>query len=106
MNVRHNPIGNIDSVSTTGVATQVKGWAFDWDTTSPITVKVTVNGIPQADQTADKSRPDVSSITEYQDYGPNHGFDFAAVALSGQQICVTAVNVGAGTNTDLGCRTA
>ena len=80
-----------------------RGWAFDWDTAGPITVRVAVDGVPQPDQTAEQYRSDVDAVYEYEDYGGNHGFDFIVVAAPGQNVCVTAVNVGPGVETGLGC---
>lgn len=83
-----------------GVA--VKGWAIDPDTSAPVTVRVSIDGAVQS-LTANTPRPDVESV--FPGYGPNHGFEATLSAQPGtRSVCVTFVNVGAGSNKDAGCR--
>jgi phage tail protein X len=68
-------------------------------------VRVVANGSVVASATASLPRSDVGAAHPVA--GPNHGFDVTAVVPGGRtEVCVVAVNVGAGTaNTTLGCRT-
>lgn len=101
--VATNPVGNVDSViRTTATTVQVQGWAFDPDTNAPISVAVTANGYPAATATANSNRPDVAAA--YPLYGPAHGFAISVpITAAETQLCVTARNVGAGSDSSLGC---
>ena len=99
------PIGSLDGVVWTGSALAVAGWAIDPDTTSPITMSVTIDGTTAMTATAAAARADVGRY--YPSYGPNHGYSLTLPAAPGpHQVCVTANNIGAGTTSpQLGCRT-
>ena len=111
----HSPSGYVDGVTLTGVSAtngsytvRVQGWASDWDTTAPIKVvflAVHKDGTSRwYDGTfdANKPRPDVAAA---YGRGANYGFDqtlgFAWESVT--TICVSALNVGPGDNTFLGC---
>jgi hypothetical protein len=98
-----DPFGNgFDKVTGVTGGVEVKGWAIDPDTTAPIKVRVTVDGVAK-DVTADVARADIGSA--YPAYGPNHGFLTTVSATPGtHQVCVTALNVGAGANTSFDCQ--
>ena len=99
------PIGSVDGVGWTGSALGVAGWTIDPDTAAPINVAVSVDGRPAATATASAVRTDVARY--YPGYGPNHGYSLTVPAAPGlHQVCVTAINMGAGTiSPQLGCRT-
>lgn len=99
-----SPIGNLEVLEGLPGELRVAGWAIDPQTADPIQVHVYVGdtGIPLV---ADKDRPDVGSA--YPSAGSRHGFD-ARIAVSAPgptNACVYAINVGAGANKLLGCRT-
>lgn len=97
------PFGNIESIAAVPFGASIRGWAIDRDTTEPAAVKAYVNGTLARDGVANGSRPDVSDA--YPGYGPLHGFDVQVPLLGGtSQVCLTAVNVGVGNSTSLGCR--
>lgn len=98
-----NPIGHYDSATRTGNDVQLTGWALDPDSAGPVRVHVYVDGAPTLAATADTSRPDIGRI--YPAYGDAHGFDVQlTVAPGAHRVCIFAINIGAGTNTLLGCR--
>jgi hypothetical protein len=80
------------------------GWAADQDTpTSPIDVRISVDGAGRTFH-ANVTRPDIAST--HPSLGAIHGYDVTLPAThSRHTICVTAVNVGTGTDASLGCRT-
>ncbi|WP_205649300.1 hypothetical protein, partial [Schaalia canis] len=100
-----SPRGNFEEVISNS-ATQtltIKGWTFDQDTPTPISIHATINGTPHT-VTANTSRPDVQRA-----FALNRNTTGFALTLPAQPgthtICVTALNQGAGHNTPLGCRT-
>ncbi|QCQ15383.1 hypothetical protein [Microbacterium sp. RG1] len=98
-----NPIGGFEAVSVSGSSGTVAGWALDPDTVKPIAVHIYVNGAGKA-YTADKTRPDIAAV--YPSYGASHGFsEQVALTPGSNEVCVFAINNGAGANTSLGCKT-
>ena len=99
-----DPFGNgFDKITGVTGGVEVKGWAIDPDTAAPIKVRITVDGASATDVTADVARADLG--TAYPDYGPNHAFLTTVAAGAGtHQVCVTALNVGAGANKAFGCQ--
>jgi hypothetical protein len=97
------PVGALDAVvARTGDSVDVRGWTVDPDTTGPIDVHVYVNGQPRSSATADVQRPDVGEVLP--GWGGRHGFDTVVPVSQGvNQVCVYAINVGAGANPVLGC---
>ena len=80
----------------------MNGWLIDPDTTSPITVAVTVDGRFHL-ATAGNPRNDVASV--HPSYGPNHGYSVEVPVLNGRHsICVSALNVGGGEDRLIGCK--
>ncbi|MEJ5254339.1 MAG: glycoside hydrolase family 25 protein [Acidimicrobiales bacterium] len=104
--VAPNPVGSIDRVSSPASgALRVSGWAADPDTTDPIDVHLYVDGRWTSATRADLPRPDVQTVLAWS--GSSHGwaFEIGAVPGGGHEVCVYAINVGAGdTNPLLGCR--
>ena len=107
IDVTHRPFGSFDSVTAAGGALSLSGWAIDPDTASPIGVHVYVDGVPAAGLRAEASRPDVAGA--FPGYGDRHGFAAAlpgSYARGSHQVCVYAINSGAGNdNPLLSCRT-
>jgi hypothetical protein len=99
------PRGAVEVVAGTGGGVRVSGWAFDEDDpTQPVTVRVTVDGKTVGSVAAGTQRPDVD--TAYG-VGATHGFDGVVPAAEGvHSVCVTAVDIGSGGDTALGCRSA
>ncbi len=99
-----DPFGNgFDKLAGVTGGVEIKGWAIDPDTAAPIKVRITVDGASATDVTADVARADLG--TAYPDYGPNHAFATTIPAASGShQVCVTALNVSAGSSKSFGCQ--
>ena len=100
-----SPSGSLDAVTLVSGGVRIQGWTSDWNTTDPISVVVWLNGMLQNGVfVADKPRPDVDAAFGR---GSNYGFDERLNAPVGPvTVCVSAVNVGPGDNSLLGCRTA
>ncbi|SDD82207.1 hypothetical protein SAMN05216410_0222 [Sanguibacter gelidistatuariae] len=98
------PTGSFDSLVSTGPGTmQVRGWAFDRDTTDPISVHVYVDGKVAKGVTANTSRPDVARVHAVSE---THGFDTSLATIAGAHtVCVYAIDSSGGSNPNLGCRT-
>jgi hypothetical protein len=96
-----SPIGRVDAYTGESSRVSVHGWAFDPESTASITIRASVDGAIHT-LTANTSRPDVGRV---YGKGDNHGFSGAFPAGSGQHVvCVTAVNIGQGSSTVLGCQ--
>jgi GH25 family lysozyme M1 (1,4-beta-N-acetylmuramidase) len=100
-----DPFGNLDVVTIAPGSARVEGWAADVDTAGPTQVRVTVDGAPVATAAADRLRPDVGAA--FPTLGASHGYRAdVPLGFGTHEICVSAVNVGAGTvNSQIGCRT-
>ena len=78
------------------------GWTIDPDTAASTAVHVYVGSTGFATM-ANRERADVAAA--YPGYGSAHGFDYTAEAPPGpQQVCVYAINTGAGGHTLIACR--
>jgi SpoIID/LytB domain protein len=99
------PVGYVDSVAVDQQAVTVAGWTYDPNQpTTVLQTHVYVDGVGRAVWTAGKNRPDVGAA--FPDAGSAHGFSGMLTLEPGRRtICVYAINVGAGTNTTLHCRT-
>ena len=92
------PFGAVEGLT----ATSVRGWAADADTTSPISVRVTVDGTVVKTAVAALERPEMAS--RYPGVGTAHGYDIPLRVPAGtHQVCVVGVNVGAGSDASTGC---
>ena len=103
------PFGSLDGLSSQEPGEiRLQGWAADPDApTTPLQLQVSVRGSGQEFTTellADVSRPDVGRA--FPGYGEAHGFDATIVPgfVGPVEVCVTAVNLGSGSNASLGCR--
>jgi cell wall-associated NlpC family hydrolase len=100
-----DPIGYLDQAIPSGsTGISVQGWAADPDAlATPLTVRVTLDGASAGQVVTAVSRPDV---VQARLTGPTPGFALTVPATpGGHTVCVTAVNVLAGGDTPLGCRT-
>jgi hypothetical protein len=97
-----NPFGAFDSATAVGGGqVRVTGWAIDGETTAPIRVHVYSDGRGVASIAADRDRPDLAPLG----HGTAHGFDATVTVGAGaHDVCVYAIDVGAGSNVRLGCR--
>lgn len=99
-----SPTGVLESVTAASTSITVKGWARDPDSTSPIMVHVYVDGKPATALNANQPRPDVQASAPGQ-AGPAHGYTGTVSASAGRHtVCVFGINVGAGSNAQVGCR--
>lgn len=97
------PIGTVDVATLTSGGFRVAGWALDPDTGASIDVHLYVDGQIDRAVTASRSRPDVGAAFRT---GSAHGYDVTvATARRANSVCVYAINVPAGPNPLLGCRT-
>jgi hypothetical protein len=97
------PFGWVDEVRTAFGLVAVGGWAIDPDTADPVQVHVYIDSVGRI-LTADAERADVGAA--YPGYGSRHGFSATYPISPGtHQVCVYAINTGAGTNRLLACRT-
>lgn len=98
------PRGSLEVVAGTGGGVRVTGWAYDEDDpTQPVRVRATVDGVAAGATAAALDRPDVDRAAGV---GAAHGFDGVVPAAAGaRRVCVTAVNIGAGSDVTLGCAT-
>lgn len=82
----------------------ISGSALDFDTTSPIQVRLINDGVAGTVVTAQSTD---TSNTLYPGYGNNHGFAFSWQSTSKvkgpHQTCVVAINVAGGTDKNIGC---
>lgn len=96
------PFGALEAITVGAGSVTAIGWAIDPDTSAPIAVHVYVDATGTA-STANAGRPDVANA--YPNSGPNHGFAVTVPASAGSHnVCVYAINDGAGGNVLLGCR--
>lgn len=99
-----NPFGNVELIAAQPGSYRVVGWAIDPDSGGPVGIHVYVGGVGTA-TVADKVRGDVGAA--YPSFGSAHGFD-ATVPATGSgdvSVCVYAINIGAGANVLLTCKT-
>jgi hypothetical protein len=99
-----NPFGSVDSTSSAFGQSRITGWAIDPDVpTQGVVVHVYSDGRFLGGGGASLSRPDIGSA--FPNAGSNHGFDLTFPDTTGtHNVCAFALNVGAGTNSLLGCR--
>jgi hypothetical protein len=103
--IQDSPFGSVDRVDADPAAQSVVvyGWAVDPQTPDPIAVHVYVNGVLRGGDNADRSRSDVGAA--YPAFGDRHGYSVRVSARAGVNVvCVYGINVGAGSNSLIGCR--
>ncbi|PZE26427.1 glycoside hydrolase family 6 protein [Curtobacterium sp. MCBD17_028] len=98
-----SPKGSFDSATGAAGGIRVAGWAFDGDQTgTALTVRAAI-GSTTTTFTADTTRKDVARV---YGAGASHGFTALVPAAAGsRRVCLTAVSVGGGADTSLGCKT-
>ena len=99
-----NPVGQVSNLVQDGNGFQLRGWAYDADTSAPTTVKVKLDGKSVVAVKANVARADVQQA--HPGYGPNRGF--AAhwnTAVGTHEVCAYAVNFPSTATYSLGCRT-
>ena len=79
----------------------MRGWVVDPDSAGSTHVDVWANGAGVARISANLSRPDVGAA--FPGYGDAHGFEAVLPGVGGN-VCVYAINVGAGKNSQLICK--
>jgi hypothetical protein len=95
------PIGALDSVTDSGGAVRVQGWALDQTDQTPTRIDAYIDGRLTASVITNVARPDVSNVYPYSIR--TQGFDFRVAADSGQRlVCVYAVDLQTGKATLLG----
>jgi hypothetical protein len=93
-----SPTGSLDlarqTTDRTGI--RVAGWSADGDApTTPLSVRIDVDGSAIQTITAGVSRPDVGAA--HPKFGSAHGYDVTVPASpTASRVCVTALNVGSG----------
>lgn len=97
------PTGNLDGFKVVGRTAHLSGWAMDEDAGGPIRVNIVYDGRTRWTTVTGRSRPDVAAVLGT---GANSGY---AVSVPGvpngrHRICAVAVNVGLGSDQNLGCR--
>jgi hypothetical protein len=107
-----NPVGSFDLASSQPGLVRVAGWSLDPNSpTTSLAMHVYVGGEAAAAGaeghpfTAALSRPDVAAA--YPGAGDAHGLDvtFESALRGSQPVCVYAINLSAGGNLLLGCKT-
>ena len=98
-----SPMGSLDAVTRSGRYVALSGWAFDPESNDPIQVAILLDGRRVAVVPADRSRPDVAAA---KGMGGNSGWGAELWALpdGSHSVCAVALNVGGGTDQNLGCR--
>ena len=94
--VPYDPVGVVESLTSSAGTLRVTGWALDQDTTGPVRVRIDVDGVAVRTALADRSRGD-----QYD----GHGFDetVTGVAPGERAVCVVALPEGGGYDRILGC---
>lgn len=96
------PIGNLETLTTSVGQISLAGWTLDPDTNAPIEAHVYVDGVGTP-LVASGSRPDVDAAFGR---GSAHGYAAVLPAAAGpHSVCVYAINTPSGPNTTLGCST-
>ena len=89
-----DPYGGLDAPTFGPASVRITGWATDPNAGGPIDVIVTLDGAVLSRATA----------LLYRDGVGNRGFDVTVPASpASRQVCVTAVNVGGGSDASIGC---
>jgi hypothetical protein len=95
------PVGSLNSATVSGSTITLRGWALDGDTTASIPVAYSIDGVSKQVR-ANATRTDVAR--RYPAYGSAHGFAVSVkVAAGTHEVCLTAVNVGAGSDRPVRC---
>jgi hypothetical protein len=105
-NATRGPMGILTTLNrstTTPTSVPVVGWTLDPDTTAPINVAITVDGVLRTTLPASQALASVSPT--YANYGANHEFNSTLTIDAGEHtVCVIGKNVLAGADRQIGCR--
>jgi hypothetical protein len=97
-----DPVGVFVRADRAGNHARVQGWALDPDTAAPVEVRFTAGLRPRASALANRTGSGWGP--RYEGYGLEHGFDaLVPVGPDDREVCVEAVNLGAGADRGLGC---
>src|SRR5262249_24346836 len=97
-----SPNGSVDRLAAAPSGVRADGWAMDPNTDAPLNVRITVDGVAAATESASTARPDLPA--HFPHHGPNHGFSiFAPMTAGTHRVCVGAFNVGPGANRAVVC---
>lgn len=103
-----SPEGRLDSLARTPGGVRVTGWARDADTSSPLEVHLydRTTGAFLGSTRADRPRPDVQAARPGAPLATGYDATFAISSTTpgGRDVCAYGINVGAGANTLLACR--
>ena len=100
-----DPVGSVDLIGQVLDGVSVGGWAFDPNTTDPISVDIYDNDVGTR-IAASGSRPDIGAA--FPGAGNEHGFGtFIQGDLVGEKhkVCAVAINEGPGSHNLLQCKT-
>jgi peptidoglycan hydrolase-like protein with peptidoglycan-binding domain len=100
----HDPIGGLDSVTSSMGVVSVTGWALDPDGTDPVSTSLTVDGQPVDLTMGTAQRDDIGS--RFPGAGNDHGVTAELVLSEGtHQVCLLAANLAGtlGVDSALGC---
>lgn len=99
-----NPFGASTGIIRAGTSNtiQLAGWAIDPDTLGPVPVHVSVDGTDRMTLSANVAY--TGTLDRFPLYGGAHAYSGSIVLDAGEHVvCVTAYNVGPGSNLALGC---
>ncbi len=101
--IDHTVVGNVDRVIGGTESVTVRGWAADRDTSAPLSLLVRVDDVTLQVSTG-VSRPDVQRV--FPELGSETGYAVAVPTTAGDHsVCVTARNVGPGSDRTFPCTT-
>ena len=99
------PVGRVDAIVATPSGAVLNGWALDADSSTSLTVHLTIDGVALDPVVASVPRTDVA--TAYPGLGTAHGYAVPVSLSEGDhRVCGTAVNAPGtpGTDGSLGCK--
>ena len=98
-----SPSGNVDGFVRDGNYANISGWAFDPESLQPLPVNIVFDGTRVWRAGNGRPRPDVAAAFGQ---GADSGFlhEIYAIPAGEHTVCAVAVNVGAGTDQNVGCR--
>jgi hypothetical protein len=99
------PFGVFDSVTAAPATIAASGWMIDPDSTGPIDVAVTLDGVAQTSIAATGAKTGLGAA--FPGFGDDHGFAINLSGVSGGShvLCVSGLNTGPGTDSLPMCRT-
>ena len=101
-----DPTGSVTGSYLYGSTYYWSGWTVDWDTTAPLQVAVTSDGVVQNTYTAGGAYTNFNANNP--GYGDNHGFSNVLATKSSVKgnhtLCLVARNVGGGSDVNLLCQ--